>query len=111
MLRGPLQARRSEPPTVVLPVAPDLWVGCRLSGRHHWGVTGGALIRVLVVDDHRMVREGLRSYLGLVDDIAMVGDASDGRSALDWLGRAEARGALPGGVLVDLFVGPSGGLV
>jgi DNA-binding NarL/FixJ family response regulator len=30
-------------------------------------------IRVLVVDDHRVVREGLRSYLELVDDIGMVG--------------------------------------
>ena len=32
-------------------------------------------IRVLVVDDHRVVREGLRSYLELVDDIEMVGEA------------------------------------
>src|ERR1700748_1916971 len=110
MLRGPLQARRSEPPTVVLPVAPDLWVGCRLSGRHHWGVTGGALIRVLVVDDHRMVREGLRSYLGLVDVIARGGDAADGRSALDWLARAKARGALPDVVLMDLLMEPMSGL-
>jgi DNA-binding NarL/FixJ family response regulator len=73
-------------------------------------VTGGALIRVLVVDDHRMVREGLRSYLGLVDDIEMVGDASDGRSALDWLARANARGALPDVVLMDLLMEPVGGL-
>ena len=81
-----------------------------LRGRHHWGVTGGELIRVLVVDDHRMVREGLRSYLGLVDDIAMVGDASDGRSALDWLARSKAQGALPDVVLMDLLMEPVGGL-
>jgi DNA-binding NarL/FixJ family response regulator len=55
----------------------------------------GQPIRVLVVDDHRVVREGLRSYLGLVDDIVMVGEASDGRAALDWLGRAKADNELP----------------
>ena len=52
-------------------------------------------IRVLVVDDHRVVREGLRSYLALVDDIEMVGEASDGRAALDWLARAKARAVYP----------------
>src|SRR5450432_2133935 len=70
----------------------------------------GELIRVLVVDDHRMVREGLRSYLGLVDDIMVVGDASDGRSALDWLARAKAQGALPDVVLMDLLMEPMGGI-
>ena len=73
-------------------------------------MTDAGLIRVLVVDDHRMVREGLRSYLGLVDDIAMVGDASDGRSALDWLARSKAQGALPHVVLMDLLMEPVGGL-
>src|SRR5437764_14484227 len=110
MLPGPLQARLSEPPTVALPWPSDHWVRCRLGGRHHLGVTGGELIRVLVVDDHRMKREGLRGYLGLVDDIVMVGDASDGRSALDWLARAMARGALPDVVLMDLLMEPLVGL-
>jgi DNA-binding NarL/FixJ family response regulator len=73
-------------------------------------VANGEPIRVLVVDDHRMVREGLRSYLELVDDIAMVGDASDGRSALDWLARAKVRGALPDVVLMDLLMEPMGGI-
>jgi CheY-like chemotaxis protein len=73
-------------------------------------VANGELIRVLVVDDHRMVREGLRSYLELIDDIAMVGDASDGRSALDWLARAKAHGALPDVVLMDLLMEPMGGI-
>lgn len=65
---------------------------------------------MLVVDDHRMVREGLRSYLDLIDDIAMVGDASDGRSALDWLARAKADGALPDVVLMDLLMEPMSGI-
>ena len=110
MLPGPLQARVQSHRGLPCPWPPDHWVRCRLRGRHHWGVTGGELIRVLVVDDHRMVREGLRSYLGLVDDIAMVGDASDGRSALDWLARAKAQGALPDVVLMDLLMEPVGGL-
>ncbi|HEY1711721.1 MAG TPA: response regulator transcription factor [Solirubrobacteraceae bacterium] len=65
---------------------------------------------MLVVDDHRMVREGLRSYLELIDDITMVGDASDGRSALDWLARAKAHGGLPDVVLMDLLMEPMGGI-
>ena len=68
------------------------------------------LIRVLVVDDHRVVREGLRSYLQLVDDIEMVGDASDGRAALDWLARSKADGTLPDVVLMDLMMEPMGGI-
>jgi DNA-binding NarL/FixJ family response regulator len=73
-------------------------------------VADDELIRVLVVDDHRMVREGLRSYLGLVDDIVMVGDACDGRAALDWLARAKADGVLPDVVLMDLLMEPMGGI-
>ena len=67
-------------------------------------------IRVLVVDDHRVVREGLRSYLALVDDIEMVGEASDGRAALDWLARAKAAGGLPDVVLMDLMMEPMNGI-
>jgi len=48
----------------------------------------GDVIRVSVVDDHRVVREGLRSYFALLDDIEAAGEASDGRAALDALARA-----------------------
>lgn len=40
-------------------------------------------IRVLLVDDHKMMREGLRALLAVVPDIEVVGEASDGRIALD----------------------------
>ncbi|MCE9595325.1 MAG: response regulator transcription factor [Planctomycetes bacterium] len=40
-------------------------------------------IRVLLVDDHKMMREGLRALLAPATDIEVVGDASDGRKALD----------------------------
>jgi len=39
-------------------------------------------IRVMIVDDHGMVRKGLMVYLGNRPDIAIVGEASDGREAL-----------------------------
>ena len=71
-------------------------------------MTGGELIRVLVVDGVWCARGC--AALGLVDDIAMVGDASDGRGALDWLARSKAQGALPDVVLMDLLMEPMGGL-
>jgi DNA-binding NarL/FixJ family response regulator len=68
------------------------------------------VIRVLVVDDHRLVREGMRAYLALVDDIEMIGEAADGRGALDALARAKAEGGLPDVVLMDLLMEPMDGL-
>ena len=38
--------------------------------------------RVLLVDDHAMVRRGLREFLGMFDDIEVVGEAGDGQEAL-----------------------------
>ncbi len=39
-------------------------------------------IRVMVVDDHMVVRNGIKFSLGAVDDIDLVGEAGDGREAL-----------------------------
>ena len=36
------------------------------------------MIRVLVVDDHAILRDGIRSLLESQDDIIVVGEASDG---------------------------------
>jgi signal transduction histidine kinase/ActR/RegA family two-component response regulator len=41
------------------------------------------LIQVLLVDDHAMVRQGLRSILEQYDNIQIVGEASNGRDAVD----------------------------
>ena len=68
------------------------------------------LIRVLVVDDHRVVREGMRGYFAMVEDIEMVGEAADGRGALDALARAKAEGGLPDVVLMDLLMEPMDGI-
>jgi DNA-binding NarL/FixJ family response regulator len=56
-------------------------------------------IRVLVVDDHQVVRAGLRVFLDLLDDIQVVGEASDGSE-----GVAMARRLTPDVVLMDLLM-------
>ncbi|HET7168115.1 MAG TPA: response regulator transcription factor [Candidatus Limnocylindrales bacterium] len=40
-------------------------------------------IRVLLVDDHAMVRRGMRDFLGLHDDLEVVGEAVDGAEAIE----------------------------
>jgi two-component system response regulator NreC len=40
-------------------------------------------IKVLVVDDHAIMRDGIRAMLSAVDDVDVVGEASDGRQAVD----------------------------
>lgn len=56
-----------------------------------------SVLRVLVVDDQQVVREGLVALLGLLDDVEIVGSAQNGSQALDLV--AEAR---PHVVLMDL---------
>jgi NarL family two-component system response regulator LiaR len=40
-------------------------------------------IKVLIVDDHQVVRQGLRTFLELNEDIQVLGEASDGQQAVD----------------------------
>jgi DNA-binding NarL/FixJ family response regulator len=63
-----------------------------------------AEISVLVVDDHAVVRSGLRMFLGAVPGITVVGEAADGQQALDELGRMAAFERLPDVVLMDLMM-------
>jgi two-component system, NarL family, invasion response regulator UvrY len=41
------------------------------------------MIRVLIADDHPLLREGLKLILSETDDIALAGEASDGEQVLD----------------------------
>ncbi|MEV6418652.1 response regulator transcription factor [Streptomyces sp. NPDC051662] len=57
----------------------------------------GRAIRVLLVDDHQVVRRGLRTFLEIQDDIEVVGEASDGAEGI-----ARAEELRPDVVLMDI---------
>ncbi|MEA2187881.1 MAG: hypothetical protein QOK16_2892 [Solirubrobacteraceae bacterium] len=57
------------------------------------------MIRVLIADDHAVVRQGLRTFLELQEDIEVVGEAADGEEALAAVAALE-----PDVVLMDLVM-------
>ena len=61
-------------------------------------------IRVFVVDDHEVVRLGMRAFLGATPGVEPVGEAADGRTAVAALDALAGRGALPDVVLMDLVM-------
>jgi two-component system, NarL family, response regulator LiaR len=61
-------------------------------------------IRVMLVDDHAMVRRGLASFLMAYDDLEMVGEASSGEEAIALCQEVE-----PDVVLMDLVLGDPAG--
>ena len=63
------------------------------------------MIRVLIADDHMLVRDGVRALLSTADDIEVVAEAGDGREATD-----RARETLPDVVLLDIAMPGLGGL-
>jgi DNA-binding NarL/FixJ family response regulator len=67
-------------------------------------------IRVLVADDHRVVRQGLRTFLATTGDIRVVGEASDGSETLTRLHALGDRGEAPDVVLMDLLMSPMDGI-
>jgi DNA-binding NarL/FixJ family response regulator len=67
-------------------------------------------IRVLVVDDHAVVRRGLLAFLEGESDFEVVGDAEGGAEALDLLARLDAQGMRPDVVLMDLQMRPVDGI-
>jgi two-component system, NarL family, response regulator NreC len=65
----------------------------------------GDLIRVVLADDHAVVRAGLKAVLGAARDIDVVGEASSGREAVQLAERLD-----PDLVVMDLDMGDAGGL-
>jgi DNA-binding NarL/FixJ family response regulator len=67
-------------------------------------------IRVLVVDDHAVVRRGLVAFLESEQDLELVGDAEGGARALELLARLESQEGLPNVVLMDLKMAAPDGI-
>ncbi len=61
--------------------------------------------RILIADDHALVREGIIAMLKLYDDVEVVGEASDGKEAID-----KAEKLRPDLVLMDIAMPGLGGL-
>lgn len=61
--------------------------------------------RILIADDHSMVREGLSAMLKLFEDVEVVGEAADGKEAIDRVGELK-----PDVVLMDIAMPGLGGL-
>jgi NarL family two-component system response regulator LiaR len=57
------------------------------------------LIRVMLVDDHTMVRRGLATFLKVFDDLELAGEADSGEAAIELCSRV-----LPDVVLMDLMM-------
>jgi DNA-binding NarL/FixJ family response regulator len=62
-------------------------------------------IKVLIVDDHTLVRDGIRALLALVADVRVVGEAGNGKEALE-----KVRKLAPDVVLMDLAMPIMSGL-
>lgn len=68
------------------------------------GPRGEQTIRVFLVDDHTVVRRGMRTFLAMLSDIDVIGEAADGQAALDELAVLDRAGDLPDVVLMDLLM-------
>ena len=62
-------------------------------------------IRVMLADDHQILREGVRALLSRADDLEVVGEAADGRGAIDLCQRLD-----PDVVVMDINMPGLGGL-
>ncbi len=62
-------------------------------------------IKILVVDDHAIFRDGIRAMLGIHDDIEIVGEASEGKEAID-----KVRELVPDVVVMDIAMPGMDGL-
>ena len=65
----------------------------------------GKKISVLIVDDHAIVRQGLRTFLELMDDLLVVGEAGNGKTAVEMAAQLK-----PDVVLMDLVMPEQDGI-
>ena len=62
-------------------------------------------IKVLIVDDHAIMRDGIKALLALASDIEVVGEAADGREAME-----KVKQLVPDVVLMDIAMPVLGGI-
>jgi DNA-binding NarL/FixJ family response regulator len=67
-------------------------------------------IRILIVDDHAVVRQGLLAFFGSEPDLDVVADVGGGLEALEALERLDAEGKRPDVVLMDMKMEPLDGV-
>lgn len=60
------------------------------------------MIRVLLVDDQSIIRQGLKALLELEPDLSVVADAENGQQAIEKLGTLQAEALTPDVVLMDI---------
>lgn len=63
------------------------------------------MIKVLLVDDHEMVRMGLSAYLATTDDIEVIGEATNGKQGVEL-----AKSLKPDVILMDLVMNEMNGI-
>ena len=61
-------------------------------------------LRVMIVDDHTVVRHGMRAFLSVLPGISIAAEASNGTEAMAQLRELDADNALPDVVLTDLVM-------
>ena len=111
--RGRRAARRAGPSRHGLAARPGH--RCRCQDEHPFHTRarhrrparsrGSNMIRVLLVDDHAMVRSGLESFIGSAADIEVIGAAANGREAIDLASTLH-----PDVILMDLLMPVMGGI-
>lgn len=62
-------------------------------------------IKVLIVDDHQLIRHGFKSLLGRTNDIEVIGDVASGEEAIEFTGKHH-----PDVILMDLRMPGMGGM-
>lgn len=68
------------------------------------------MITILLVDDHPIVRAGLKAVFTAFDDIAVIAEASDGAAALETLEQLKSENRTPDAVIMDLQMKPMNGI-
>lgn len=87
------------------PSKPPTSRGKGTAERPNWTRTGGQRIRILIVDDHAILRQALRQLLEESPEVEVVGDAGNGREAI-----AATEKLLPDVILMDMVMPGLNGL-